>query len=228
MTPAGAPFAQAWARTCRLSQYVARVSQARPEMAAELAARWDRAFASEQMGAELLQGKGLGDRLRRLRQSVMVHLAHRDLNGLASLDEVVSTMSALADACLAAAAAQAHDQVAAIHGEPAGAGRLIVAALGKLGRRRAQRLLGRGPGLPLRRRTARPTVRERSRTTSSSPRRASGVIALLSEHHRRGPGLPRRHAPAALRRQRARWSPRLPRSRTTSSPRHGRGSAMRG
>jgi glutamate-ammonia-ligase adenylyltransferase len=135
MTPAGTPLDAAWTKTCRLSHYVARVRHAHPEIAAELAAAAAQPIGREEMRAALVPGEDLGVRLRRLRQRVMVRLAHRDLNGLATLDEVVSTMSALADECLAAAAAEAHERAVAIHGEPAGGGRLIVAALGKLGGR---------------------------------------------------------------------------------------------
>ena len=69
-----------------------------------------------------LQGDadGLAKRLRALRERVMVTLAHRDLNGLAPLDEVFATMTALAEECIGAAVRST--------GEP-----LIVAALGKLG-----------------------------------------------------------------------------------------------
>jgi len=63
----------------------------------------------------------------------MVTLAHRDLSGLAPLDEVFATMTALADESIAAAAAEAHRDAASVHGEPADGARLTVAALGKLG-----------------------------------------------------------------------------------------------
>ena len=63
---------------------------------------------------------GLARRLRSLRERVMVTLAHRDLNGMAPLDEVFATMTALAEECIAAAVAAT--------GVP-----LTVAGLGKLG-----------------------------------------------------------------------------------------------
>ena len=62
----------------------------------------------------------LAPRLRALRQRVMVTLAHRDLEGEATLDEVLATMTALAEESIKAAVSAT--------GVP-----LIVAALGKLG-----------------------------------------------------------------------------------------------
>jgi len=121
-------------RTRRLSQYVSRVAAARPAVVEELERRQARAFTAAEMAAELAPGEDLGSRLRSLRERVMVTLAHRDLNGLASLDEVFETMSSLADSSIAAAVAQAHRQLAEVHGDPGGGG-LIVAALGKLGGR---------------------------------------------------------------------------------------------
>jgi glutamate-ammonia-ligase adenylyltransferase len=87
----------------------------------DLERREARAFSRAEMRASL-QGDagGLAARLRELRARVMVTLAHRDLNGMAPLDEVFATMTALAEECIAAAVAAS--------GEP-----LTVAALGKLG-----------------------------------------------------------------------------------------------
>jgi glutamate-ammonia-ligase adenylyltransferase len=147
-------------RTLRLSRYAARVASARPGVVDEIARRglpytrdeMREALAGPQAaqrgaGPQAAQrgagpqgaqrGAGdpaeLGSRLRRLRERVMVSLAHRDLNGLASLAEVFATMTALAEESVAAALAEAHRAAAAVHGEPANGARLIVAALGKLG-----------------------------------------------------------------------------------------------
>jgi glutamate-ammonia-ligase adenylyltransferase len=135
MMDAPAPdFRAAFERTLRLSRYVARVSSARPALVEELASRAGRPWTREEMRAALAgEPEALGARLRKLRETVMVSLAHRDLNGLAPLDEVFETMAALAEECIAAAAAQAHRAMAEAHGEPAGGTRLTVAALGKLG-----------------------------------------------------------------------------------------------
>src|SRR2546428_4847128 len=122
----------AFERTLRLSRYVARIAAARPEVVEELARRGARAFDRAEMHAALEgEGRELGRRLRRLRERVMVTLAHRDLNDLATLDEVFATMTALAEECIAAAAAEAQRAVAAGDGSPDSPP--IVAALGKLG-----------------------------------------------------------------------------------------------
>ncbi len=127
-------FRAAFERTLRLSRYVARAVGARPALTAELEARHARPYAREEMRAAL-EGvpAELAVRLRRLRERVMVALAHRDLNALASLDEVFATMTALAEESIAAAAREAQRATALAHGAPAASQRLVVAALGKLG-----------------------------------------------------------------------------------------------
>ncbi|HSN21734.1 MAG TPA: bifunctional [glutamate--ammonia ligase]-adenylyl-L-tyrosine phosphorylase/[glutamate--ammonia-ligase] adenylyltransferase [Usitatibacter sp.] len=133
MDAPAASFRAAFDRTLRLSRYVARAAGARPALVEELEARGARPYGREEMRAALADGPDLAQRLRRLRERVMVRLAHRDLNGLAPLDEVFETMTALAEESIAAAAREAHRGVAAAHGEPANGARLVVAALGKLG-----------------------------------------------------------------------------------------------
>ncbi|MGZ5569914.1 MAG: bifunctional [glutamate--ammonia ligase]-adenylyl-L-tyrosine phosphorylase/[glutamate--ammonia-ligase] adenylyltransferase [Usitatibacter sp.] len=133
-------FRAAIDRTLRLSHYVARVASARPQVVEELERRGAQPFDRAAMRAELApgdpaHGENLAPRLRRLRERVMVTLAHRDLNDMAPLAEVLTTMTDLADECIAAAAEEAHRRAVAVHGEPGGAERLIVAALGKLGGR---------------------------------------------------------------------------------------------
>src|SRR5437867_9302087 len=131
------PFHSALERTLRLSQYAARVINARPAVAADLERRAEAGFGRDEMRAALADeaagGAALATRLRRLRERVMVTLAHRDLNGLATLDEVFATMSALAEESVQAALAEAHGRAVASHGEPADGSTLTVAALGKLG-----------------------------------------------------------------------------------------------
>src|SRR5947199_10425652 len=107
-SPAPAAFSAAFERTMRMSRYVARVASARAERVAELEARAAQPYSRDEMRA-LLAGDdaSLGARLRQLRERVMVSLAHRDLNGLATLDEVLATMTALADESIGAAAAAA-------------------------------------------------------------------------------------------------------------------------
>jgi len=108
-------------RTCRLSRYVSRVANARPAVVEDLERRNAAPFTREEM-REALTGEpeGLSRRLRALRERVMVTLAHRDLNDLAPLAEVLATMTALAEESIAAAVASTGTS-------------LIVAGLGKLG-----------------------------------------------------------------------------------------------
>ena len=133
MTQPAAPFREAFDRTRALSQFVARVAGASPAIVAEIEARGARAYERDEMRAALGPGEDLGSRLRQLRARVMVTLAHRDLNGLASLAEVFATMTALAEECIAAAAAEAQRRAAGRYGEPQGGAALAVVALGKLG-----------------------------------------------------------------------------------------------
>jgi glutamate-ammonia-ligase adenylyltransferase len=130
--PTPPSFGAAFERTRRLSNYVRRVEAARPAIIEDLERRGGAAIGREEMRACLGPGDDLGTRLRGLRDRVMVTLAHRDLNGLAPLDEVFATMTALADESVRAAAAEAQRRADAVHGPPAG-DQLIVAALGKLG-----------------------------------------------------------------------------------------------
>src|SRR5262249_33962379 len=60
-------------------------------------------------------------------------LAHRDLNGLATLDEVLATTTALAEECICAAQERVEQDARAAWGAPGDDARLVVVALGKLG-----------------------------------------------------------------------------------------------
>src|SRR5260221_14703917 len=78
-----------------------------------------RPFTREEMRAALAaQGESGATRLRRLRERGMGSLAHRDLNGLAALDEVFATMGALAEESITAAVDEAHRASAEVHGGP--------------------------------------------------------------------------------------------------------------
>src|SRR5437879_5013741 len=109
------------------SRFAGRLLAARPRLQEELdqAARGQWTRASMQA---LLKSHNAGDEpalrtaLRRLRQRVILRVLARDLGGLAALEEVCATMSALAEVSLAAA--------------PVAGGRrqkLIVVGMGKLG-----------------------------------------------------------------------------------------------
>jgi len=138
--PATSTFAAAFDRTLRLSRFAARIAHAHPEFAAELEASGAAPVSRAQMHAALGEADGLGGKLRRLRSRTLFTLAHRDLNGLASLDEVFETMTALAEESVRAAAAHAYQEAVERFGSPlrpepeeGGTPGLIVAALGKLG-----------------------------------------------------------------------------------------------
>src|SRR5262245_36693408 len=108
------------------SRYAAHLLAARPELASEIADPLP--FTRAEMEAAL---QGVGDekgdneaalmrRLRRLRQRVLLRVMARDLAGRASLEEVCSTMSELAELSIGAALQEKE---------------LIVVAMGKLGGR---------------------------------------------------------------------------------------------
>ena len=76
--------------------------------------------------------------LREVRNSAMLHLATRDLNGLASLAEVMQTMTALAEECVRFALTRLDEWLRATHGRPIGGEsatpqHLLVVGMGKLG-----------------------------------------------------------------------------------------------
>jgi len=105
------------------SRYAERLLAARPELAREIAA--PAPFTRDEMAAALTGAGENGEaalmqRLRRLRQRVLLRVMARDLAGLADLAEVCGTMSDLAELAIAAAL-QEKD--------------LIVVAMGKLGGR---------------------------------------------------------------------------------------------
>jgi [glutamine synthetase] adenylyltransferase / [glutamine synthetase]-adenylyl-L-tyrosine phosphorylase len=123
------------------SGYAARLVEAHPELLAEIgdAARnsWTRAsmelfLAEEKIGDEA----ALGSALRRLRQRVMLRVLARDLSGLATLEEVCTVMTALAEVAVAAAVRFLDTTLAAELGAPSTEGKrqqLIVLGMGKLG-----------------------------------------------------------------------------------------------
>ena len=130
----------AFDRVARCSRYGRRLLEARPELGADLAPLVDRPFDRSQMAAFLADAADedtLHRRLRRLRQHVWLVTTARDLAGTADLDEVVTTWSALADVCVAAALDFHHAQLAIRHGEPRDENgrpqRMVVVGMGKLG-----------------------------------------------------------------------------------------------
>ncbi|HEX7045604.1 MAG TPA: bifunctional [glutamate--ammonia ligase]-adenylyl-L-tyrosine phosphorylase/[glutamate--ammonia-ligase] adenylyltransferase [Burkholderiales bacterium] len=103
----------------------------RPYAAGELASEVRRAAATA------VDEAGLKAALRRLRRREMVRLAWRDIAGEATLDEVLATLSELADASIDAALAWLTARFEAEYGSPRSTRgepvRLVVLALGKLG-----------------------------------------------------------------------------------------------
>jgi glutamate-ammonia-ligase adenylyltransferase len=132
-------FRAAFERTLRLSHFCRRLVAAEPALGEELERACKMPFSRAEMQSAL-GGPPLEEaatQLRALRKRLMLRLAHRDLNGIAGLDEVFDTMTAFAETAIGCASLAAHRAVAAVHGEPLAAdGRaqsLVVAGLGKLG-----------------------------------------------------------------------------------------------
>jgi glutamate-ammonia-ligase adenylyltransferase len=120
------------------SPFARRLLEARPALGEELeraaAGPWNAASMREFLAGRDIDDDGrLAAALRELRARVLLRVAVRDLAGLAPLDEVVATMSDLAEVALAAAHARARAALAAAHGAPAGD--LLVVGMGKLGGR---------------------------------------------------------------------------------------------
>jgi glutamate-ammonia-ligase adenylyltransferase len=131
-------FPAALERTLRLSPFARRLAGARPHLVEALAANGAAPLARADLETALAGLPGsdpaaLAVALRELRARVMLTLIVRDLAGLASLDEVVSTVTALAETAIGSAVRAAHAEQAALHGEPARGERLLVVGMGKLG-----------------------------------------------------------------------------------------------
>ncbi len=127
----------------RFSRFARRLLAAKPAFAAEAGeaavSPWRpaamRAFLDARANADPVE---LASGLRELRARVLLRTAARDLAGLASLDEVVATMSDLAEVVLETALHFHRAQLETVHGAPigaAGAQPLLVVGMGKLGGR---------------------------------------------------------------------------------------------
>lgn len=131
------------ARALAPSRYARRLLAAEPGLAAALAAGLEQPFTRDAMSAFLaghdLSGEAqLKAALRALRKQVYLRVIARDLTGRASLEEVMGTMTTLAEVCIQQALPRLDQWLAEIHGEPVGAESgtrqdLIVVAMGKLG-----------------------------------------------------------------------------------------------
>jgi glutamate-ammonia-ligase adenylyltransferase len=129
------------AAAARYSRYLDRLIAANPAVLS--AADLDAVFTAADMQSELetvgiSDDASLGRALRRLRQRVMARLISRDLSGRATLDEVVTTVTELAEVSIRTAVDRLHRDLAAVHGEPCSAAdgthqQLHVVGMGKLG-----------------------------------------------------------------------------------------------
>ena len=126
------------------SRFAAQRLLARPALAEILTQADQHPYTRDRMQAALAD-LHLGDealckqRLRQLREAVVLSTLARDLSGRADLDEVCSTMSDLAEVCVIAATRWAEAQAITLYGTPRDAqGRaqtLLVVGMGKLGGR---------------------------------------------------------------------------------------------
>ena len=146
-SPAWPGFAAALAKVWAGSEFVARSCLRDPQMWDELIAGGDLArtyVAGELRDRVAAQARTIPNAesmkpfLRKLRHREAARLAWRDLAGWANLQEVMTTLSDLADACLQAALPVVQAELAARYGAPVGERSrlpqsLVVFALGKLG-----------------------------------------------------------------------------------------------
>ena len=129
------------ARHC--SRYIARLLDAEPELLS-----WAREHYSTPCDSKVINRwsdelpadneEQLSGALRSLRKRVMLHVLTRDLNGLSDLDEVMRSMTALAEITVRRAQKFAMQALVAQYGQPAGREsgapqELLVIGMGKLG-----------------------------------------------------------------------------------------------
>ena len=140
-------WSESAARVLACSDFVSRACSAQPGLLAELLHSGDlrRGYTAGDLAARVRQAvvgcvdeAALQSALRKLRKRELVRIAWRDLAGWANLEEVVRTLSALADACLDAALAKLYDWAVARDGVPReqdtdNAAKFVVLGMGKLG-----------------------------------------------------------------------------------------------
>ena len=132
-------------KTLRCSRYAKRALDTDPQLLKWLQENFSAPCSSQEMQELMLQSgmnlddeTGLARAMRRLRKQVMVKLIMRDLNGMAGLEEVMQSMTWLAELCVQRAHACLTSAMQAQFGAPtdhAGAAtqELLVIAMGKLG-----------------------------------------------------------------------------------------------
>ncbi len=129
------------------SRYARTLLEARPELSTDIGTALTSGWSADDMRrlvAQVLQQQGardkgddLGAALRQLRQRVLLTLMERELAGAASLAEVCSTMTALAEVCIALALEALTPELEQTLGVPMSDSgerqELIVVGMGKLG-----------------------------------------------------------------------------------------------
>ncbi len=125
------------------SHFASRLIGADPRLLEDLLAGWQQPFSRSEMekfiaAQEAANPRELTFQLRKLRQRVWLRVASRDLSGIANLDEVMLTMSDLAEVTISVAQSKAQQDLVERFGLPIGAEsgaaqELIVVAMGKLG-----------------------------------------------------------------------------------------------
>jgi len=132
-----------WQAALGHSRYLGNLLQTHPSLIPELKSSWLQPLSEDLLLAPLhktfTDDDAVRSALRRLRHRAMAHIALRDLCGLAPLEEVVESMTLLADVTTNFALDHYHRQLAATYGEPLDrAGhpqRLLIIGMGKLGGR---------------------------------------------------------------------------------------------
>ncbi|SFN27504.1 glutamate-ammonia-ligase adenylyltransferase [Nitrosospira briensis] len=128
------------------SRYMQRLAESEPELMGELGQTLERPFGRKEMQAFLNADPGAGNDeagmnglLRGLRKRVMLRLATRDLGGLASFAEVVTTMTDMAELAIGFALERQQRWLAdpGRYGQPrsikGAVQEMLVVAMGKLG-----------------------------------------------------------------------------------------------
>ncbi|MHB8353390.1 MAG: bifunctional [glutamate--ammonia ligase]-adenylyl-L-tyrosine phosphorylase/[glutamate--ammonia-ligase] adenylyltransferase [Burkholderiales bacterium] len=130
------------------SRYAARVLSAGKippdQLSASTQQPWTRAFLIQRLDqitrslSPQAPEQALMTALRRLRSEVLLSIMTRDLDGRASLAEVTTGMTLLAEVAIAAGVAWLHQDLCALHGAPIGEEsqtpqEMLVVAMGKLG-----------------------------------------------------------------------------------------------
>jgi glutamate-ammonia-ligase adenylyltransferase len=143
----GVRWADSLARVLGLSDFVARSVSAQPQVLADLVESGELVRADEQGAlharvvaaiADCADEAALKTILRRTRNREMLRIAWRDLAGWADLAETVTSLSALADACLDETLAKLYQWACARDGVPmeeegGEAAKFVVLGMGKLG-----------------------------------------------------------------------------------------------